>query len=124
MVRENPIMSQATATIVTGGGKKHVSHAKTQAGIRRAIKEGRHPKHYKGALKKEHLVTNKQGKVVSKKRSDHAKKSPHLKKWQKFLKANRDKPVGTIVENEEGVKYKVISRNGMPMLERITRRPK
>lgn len=117
-------MSQAATTTVTGGAKKNVSHAKTAAGMRRAIKEGRHPKHYKGSLKKEHLVTNKQGKVVSKKKSEHAKRSPHLKKWQKFLKANADKPVGTIVQNDEGIKYRVISQNGMPMLKRVTPRTK
>lgn len=98
----------------------NTSHALTTAGIRRAMMEGRHPKHYKGPLTKAHLSKNKQGKVVSKAKQMHAKKSPHLKQWSQFLKAHRNKPVGTKVTYPvNGTTYKVIkTKTGMQTLKK------
>jgi len=96
------------------------SHAQTTAGIRRAMMEGRDPKHYKGPLTKAHLTKNKQGKVVSKAKQQSAKNSPHLQNWGKFMKENRNKPVGTkVVYPANGTTYKVIkTKTGMQTLKK------
>jgi len=68
-----------------------VSQATTVAGKRNAFLKG-HTTSYKpsGAL-----VRNSTGKVVSRKKSHAAKRSKHLTGWLAFMKANKNKPVGT-----------------------------
>ena len=102
----------------------NTSHALTTAGIRRAIWEGRDPKHYKGKLEKKHLAKNKQGKIVSAAKQRNAKKNQGLKNFNKFKeKLKKENPaVGTIHKskkpNGDVETYKVIATSPMLILKK------
>ena len=106
---------------VKGGKAVTRSQAKTTAGMRRAMLEGRDvSKNYKGPLKAKDLKVNKQGKVVSAKKSAHGSKSPHFTRWRKFMNQHKNKPLGTIVKSNEGVQYEVAEgKNGMRVLRKV-----
>ncbi len=82
----------------------NTSHALTTAGIRRAIWEGRDPKHYKGKLEKKHLAKNKQGKIVSAAKQRNAKKNQAFLKFQ--AKVRKTNPA-------LGTKYTWKDKNGV-----------
>lgn len=104
-----------------GGKAVTRSHAKSTPGIRRAMLEGRDvSKNYKGPLKPKDLKINKSGKVVSAKKSAHGHKSPHLTRWRKFMEQHKNKKIGTIVKNAQGVQYEVgETKNGLRVLRKV-----
>jgi hypothetical protein len=64
--------------------------AKTQAGKNRAVYEGRAMKTGPGGLTKADLMPNRDGKIVSKKKSKKSRGNPHLDKWRNAVKQAND----------------------------------